>query len=214
MGYRSIAALIFCVLVGAQASAAATLSVDVVDQGKTPVSDAVVSLEPQGAAIASRLPEKAVIDQRDETFIPLVVIVRKGGRIIFTNNDETMHQVYSFSPIKQFQFLIKQGETSPAITFDQAGVAAIGCNIHDHMIAYAYVGSAPIAVVTDAKGHVVIPDVPAGIYRLVTWHPQLPIGASAPTVTVTVAGSDLAETVALPFAVTAMHGMKHMHMDY
>lgn len=214
MGSRSIAALIFCVLAGANACAAATLSVDVVDQAKTPVSDAVVSLEPQGGALVSRLPEKAVIDQRDETFVPLVVIVRKGGRVVFTNNDKTMHQVYSFSPIKQFQFLVKQGETSPAVTFDEAGVAAIGCNIHDHMIAYAYVGNAPIAVVTDGKGHAVIPDVPAGAYHLVTWHPQLPIGAPSPSVTISVARSDLAETVALPFAVTTMHGMKHMHMDY
>src|ERR1700691_1738378 len=85
---------------------AATLDVDVTDSEGHPAANAVVSLVADGAPVASHVSEKAIIDQRHETFLPLVVVVRKGGHVIFTNNDVTMHQVYSFAPIKQFQFVI------------------------------------------------------------------------------------------------------------
>ena len=85
-----------------------------------------------------------MIDQRNETFLPLVTIVRKGGQVIFTNNDTTMHQVYSFSPIKQFDFEIDEGRHSEPVVFDKPGVASIGCNIHDHMITYVYVADTPV----------------------------------------------------------------------
>lgn len=211
---RGIAAFFFAVAFCGHA-AAATVGIDVADSDGKPVANAVVSLMPEGAAqIASHLPERATIDQRHETFLPLVVVVRKGGAVIFTNNDVTMHQVYSFAPIKQFQFTIKQGEVSAPVVFDQAGVAAIGCNIHDHMIAYVYVGDAPFAAITDDKGHATIAGVPDGAYRATTWHPQLPIGAPQPQVTLTVSGDASALTAMLPFSVMPERGMKHMHMDY
>ncbi len=59
-------------------------------------SDAVVTLTPASAArrhVARA--DHAIIDQRHQMFLPLVVVVRRGGRVVFTNNDDTMHQVYS-----------------------------------------------------------------------------------------------------------------------
>src|SRR5690348_8983392 len=93
---------------------AATLAVDVRDSDGKPAPNAVVSLYPD-TPVAAAAAEKAVIDQRHETFLPLVVAVRKGGHVVFTNNDTTMHQVYSFSPIKQFQFVIPQGQVSQPV---------------------------------------------------------------------------------------------------
>jgi plastocyanin len=187
----------------------------VVDKNAMPASDSVITLEPDGSqALATHLPEKAVIDQRDETFLPLVAIVRKGGRVVFTNNDETMHQVYSFSAIKQFQFVIKQGEVSAPVEFDQPGIAAVGCNIHDQMIAYVFVADAPFAAVSDGQGHAEIRDVPPGRYRISLWHPQMLVGEAPLSQSVTVDEHGASLSPALPIAVTAMHGMKHMHMGY
>src|SRR3954447_24190473 len=103
---------------------AATVDVQISDTNGRPATNAVVSLMPESIApkVESRLPIEIAIDQRKETFIPLVSIVRKGGRAIFTNNDTTMHQVYSFSPIKQFAFEIDQGHRSEPLVFDKAGV--------------------------------------------------------------------------------------------
>jgi plastocyanin len=213
MGRDVVAALVMCALTGVNA-VAATVNVAVVDKNAMPASDTVITLEPEGGSAPTHLPEKAIIDQRNETFVPLVVVVRKGGRVVFTNNDVTMHQVYSFSPIKQFQFVIKQGEVSAPVVFDQSGIAAIGCNIHDQMIAYVFVGEAPFAAVSDAQGHAVIADVPPGRYRISLWHPQLPLGEAPPSQVIVVDAHDTDLSPALPFAVTPMHGMKHMHMDY
>src|SRR3979490_2937931 len=124
-------------------AAATTFTAEVNDQDGRPVANAVIVLVSDSkasiSAAATRLAAERTIDQRGETFIPLVTIVPKGGRIVFANNDQTTHQVYSFSPVKQFEITLTRGEKSPAISFENAGVAALGCNIHDHMIAYAYV---------------------------------------------------------------------------
>lgn len=197
----------------ASGACAATVSVAVTDSHGSPAADAVVTLAPvDKAQIPSAVPQKNVIAQRDETFIPLVVIVRRGGNVVFTNNDTTKHQVYSFSPIKQFAFEIDQGQISAPVNFPEAGVAAIGCNIHDQMIAYVYVADAPFAALTDAKGLAQFKDVPAGSYRATIWHPRLAPGSPWPTTPLKVDGPQ----AALAFSISLLPpmGMKNMHMDY
>jgi plastocyanin len=198
------------VLAGAPA-AAGSLDVQISDSSGHPAANAVVALTSQGAVseTASHLPAETIIDQRKETFLPLVSIVRKGGRVIFTNNDTTMHQVYSFSPIKQFELEVDEGHRSPPVVFDKPGVASIGCNIHDHMITYVYVAATPWAALTDAAGHADIADLPAGNYRLDVWHPQLVPGRPAPSATVTVNG---ATKFALAVPLLSAGPQKHMHM--
>lgn len=202
----------------ASASAnAASVTIDVTDSSNAPAASAVVSLMPDTppAAIASHVPDKSVIDQRHETFLPLVAVVRKGGSVTFTNNDVTTHQVYSFSPIKQFQFQIGKGQVSKPVVFDTPGAAAIGCNIHDNMVAFVYVTEAPFAAVTDASGHAEIHDVPEGVYRAVVWHPQLRVGKQPQPEVVTIHGSSAKFAFSVPTTAGGMPGMKHMHKsDY
>jgi plastocyanin len=207
--------VIIAALAGTSA-AAATLGVDVTDAQGKPAPNSVVTLVPDsGQTLASHVPERSIIDQRHEMFIPLVVVVRKGGEVVFTNNDTTMHQVYSFSPIKQFQFEIDQGQVSKPVVFDKAGVAAIGCNIHDSMVAFAFVSDAPWAVVTDAKGHAELRDVPDGTYRASAWHPQMPPGRQSQSVTVKIGGGEAALALTIPVSIKPMPAMKPMHMqDY
>ncbi len=195
---------------------AASVNIQISDTHGLPVARAVVALEPQAQLHlpASPLPQNAVIDQRHETFIPLVTVIRQGGEVVFTNNDTTMHQVYSFSPVKQFEFEIDQGQKSQPVTFDKAGVAAIGCNIHDQMIAYVYVADTPFIAVTDANGRAVIGNVPDGAWRATVWHPQLPPGKSTPSAALTVSGTAADFALAVPL-VAAGPGTRRMHMgDY
>jgi plastocyanin len=210
---------IFCGLavigaIAGTAASAATVDVTITDSKGAPAANAVVSLAPQEttATIASRTPEKSLIDQRHETFLPLVVVVRKGGEVVFTNNDVTMHQVYSFSPIRQFQFEIDKGRISKPVVFDKPGVAAIGCNIHDNMVAYVFVADAPFAVVTDAGGHAEIHDVPDGRYFAGVWHPQLRVGRKPAPSALTVGGGHA--NLSLSVALTAMPAMKMHKSDY
>src|SRR5437868_5725796 len=127
---RGLSALAVVLLLAAHAPAAATTFTAVIsDQDGKPVANAVVSLLTESGsgmpAPSSHLATEKTIDQRNETFIPLVTIVPKGGRITFANNDQTTHQVYSFSEIKQFEMTLNRGQTAPII-FETAGVAALG----------------------------------------------------------------------------------------
>jgi plastocyanin len=206
----------FCILAVtlgvAMPAQAATVSVALKDTHGAAASDAVITLTPVGASLASRVADDAVIDQRQQMFTPLVVVVRRGGRVVFTNNDDTMHQVYSFSAIKQFQQEIEKHHRSTPVVFDKAGVAAIGCNIHDDMIAYVVVAEAPIAVVSDAKGQAEIADVPAGKYTATIWHPRMmPNLPLTFDVTVTGDGASIARTLSL--MPDKMSGMHKQHMQ-
>jgi plastocyanin len=191
-------------------AAAATVDIQISETGGQPAANAVVALTAQsGPAPISHLPAEGIIDQRHETFLPLVTIVRRGGHVIFTNNDTTMHQVYSFSPTKQFEFEIDEGRRSEPVVFDKPGVASIGCNIHDHMITYVYVADAPWAVLTDSKGRAQLADLPPGNYRVDIWHPQLVPGRPPPSAMLGVSGST---KFAFNIPLLAASPRKHQHM--
>jgi hypothetical protein len=116
---------------------------------------------------------------------------------MFTNSDHTMHHVYSFAPIRQFEFVLNAGEKSGAVRFDHAGIAAVGCNIHDQMITYVYVTESPWTAVTGADG-VARFEVPAGPYRTSLWHPELAPGREVPATSVVVGTAPGAVTLTMP----------------
>lgn len=193
---------------------ASTAEIAVVDKSGRPLADAVVELSSeaqQSVPQAAQPGSEAIIDQRHETFLPLVTVVRKGGHVVFTNNDTTMHQVYSFSPIKQFAFEIDEGQRSPPVVFDAPGVAAIGCNIHDRMITYVYVADTPFAAKTDTRGIVSFGELPPGKYRGRAWHPEL--GTALHPFALAVAETGAKTTVALPVNGTVASAKKSMHMQ-
>jgi plastocyanin len=181
---------------------AATITATVTDDHGRPLPDAVVIITPEAGTptpplVGSRLATTS-IDQKDETFAPFVAVIRTGGTVTFHNNDPFRHHVYSFSPVRQFEMVQTPGETSPPIRFDKPGSVAIGCNIHDQMIAYIYVTDAPWAMVTDASGHAVIADVPAGRYTATVWHPRLKPKAEPPDVHLMLATENSTLAVTLP----------------
>jgi plastocyanin len=207
----------FSTLVGAltlaigTAAHATDFTAVVVDQDGKPVANAVVSLltdSTSAPAPASRLANEKTVDQRNETFIPLVTIVPKRGRVVFANNDQTTHQVYSFSKIKQFEITLSRGQTS-TVTFENAGVAALGCNIHDNMIAYTFVAESPWTALTGDDGRAVINGVPPGGYKAQVWHPKFAPGHPPPSTNVSLSGDTTrwdATVKLLPPRLARSHG--------
>ncbi len=205
--------LIAALLCGSAAGSAfaGRLTVTVKDEDGKPAAEAVVELVPDEGVVlpSSRVPLETTIDQRHETFIPLVNLIRKGGHVIFMNNDTTMHQVYSFSPIRQFQFEIRQGERSQPVVFNTPGIAAIGCNIHDQMITYVYVAVSPFAAITDADGHASFAELSNGSYEVKIWHPRLPVGQKIRSRHVAVGDVAGSDTFVLPLVPPPVE--RHMH---
>jgi hypothetical protein len=122
-----------------------------------------------------------------------------GGRVVFRNSDKTLHHVYSFAPIRPFELLLNSATDSEPVQFDRPGIAAIGCNIHDQMIAYVYVADTRWAVLTGANGRAEIANLPEGAYLARVWHPQLRPGAKDASRALSVGGGSdvLSFTVSL-----------------
>ena len=189
MKYDKIAACAgVVVLTGllAMPAGAADVAVTVSDAQGVAVPDAAVYLLPlQGKA--PRGSQKGSIEQMDKTFIPYVSVVQAGTAVSFPNKDTVRHHVYSFSAPKVFDLKLYSGTPSQPVVFDKPGLVALGCNIHDWMLAYVLVVETPWFAVSKERGSALVENVPAGDYNMMIWHPrmkeemmqQIRIGASA-----------------------------------
>ncbi|HEV8255285.1 MAG TPA: carboxypeptidase regulatory-like domain-containing protein [Vicinamibacteria bacterium] len=136
---------------------------------------AVVYLEtaPRGA-FETREGARAVIDQRDETFLPHVLAVTAGTTVVFTNSDRTYHNVFSLSKDNRFDLGRYGRGHSKSVRFEHPGVVRVFCDIHSHMSAFILVFAHRYFAVTDAEGRYRIDDVPPGTYTVVAWNEGQP----------------------------------------
>lgn len=154
-------------------AAAAELELAAVSEGgNLPVADAVVHLAPL-SGLPPVSPATAVMDQRDQEFVPHVLAVRKGTLVRFPNSDDIRHHVYSFSPAKTFELRLYSGTQAEPVLFEKPGPVVLGCNIHDWMLGYIYVVDTPWFAKTDKDGQARIGNIPPGRYVLHVWHPRL-----------------------------------------
>ena len=129
--------------------------------------------------------------------MPAVSVVPVGSAVDFPNRDTVRHHVYSFSPAKPFELKLYTGKPANPVVFDRAGIAVLGCNIHDHMAAWVVVVETPYFAQSSAAGRATLDDVPAGSYRLRVWHTNLPVGAPALDQPITVAATGATAQVRL-----------------
>ncbi len=172
----------FCLLAGlvltGHVAMAAGLQVQVQDKNGKPLPNAVVFLESAEAKSAAKPLKGVEVSQAAKQFSPAVTVVTTGTSVLFPNNDTVRHHVYSFSPAKTFDLKLYAGVPANPVVFDKSGIAVLGCNIHDNMVAWVVVVDTPYFGKTDAQGHLSL-DLPAGNYKLRTWHASLPTGGAA-----------------------------------
>ena len=144
---------------------------------------AVVYLEsaPRGA-FEARAPQRARMDQRNETFLPYVLAVSVGTVVDFPNNDRTYHNVFSLSKARRFDLGRYAQGRSQSVRFDTPGIVRVFCDIHSHMSAFILVFSHPYFATTAPDGRYRIDNVPPGTYNVVAWYD----GANRDTRTVTI----------------------------
>jgi len=201
---RWLLGVAFLLAWGAWPVSAAELVVQFTDGHGHAVSDAVVTLTSDQPASVTTPPQPAAtryIDQKHETFIPYVQILRPGDKVIFRNSDTTRHHVYSFSGIKKFEFVLRPGDSSPALVMDKVGIAAVGCNIHDHMSTYLFVSGATAVAMSDQDGNATLDNLVPGHYTMHVWHPQLHPGQAQPTQAVNIANDSDNPHVALALSL-------------
>ena len=141
-----------------------------------PLQGAVMELlSDSAAASASAAMRETQVDQRDKEFVPSVTAIVAGGSVSFPNSDDILHHVYSFSPAKTFDTPLYGSDANSEYRelFDVPGVVEIGCNIHDWMLAYIYVGQSELMAISDEQGVATLSDIPPGEYTLKIWHSRL-----------------------------------------
>ena len=131
----------------------------------------------------------AVMDQRNETFVPHVLAITTGTTVDFPNSDKFYHNVFSLSKTRRFDLGRYATGDSKHVTFDHPGIVRVFCEIHSHMNAYILVFNHRYFAISDDEGRYHIENIPPGPYSVVAWHE----GASADPRPVTVPDGGTAE---------------------
>ena len=146
-----------------------------------PQPNTVVWLDAPGAP-PSTPAKKIILDQRNLSFSPRVLVVRVGTSVEFPNNDRVFHNVFSFRDGRVFDLGLYPVGTVKYVTFDKPGLSRLFCNIHPNMAAYILAVDSPYFAVADELGAFVIHDVPAAKYVYRTWRAGGEIEAGSVTV--------------------------------
>lgn len=128
------------------------------------------------------VPGHAVLDQRDERFVPHVLAITTGTVVDFPNSDRIYHNVFSLSKTRPFDLGRYAAGRSKSVTFERPGIVRVFCDIHSHMNAFILVFNHPFFALTDADGRYRIDNVPPGTYNLVAWNEGVSSGLQAVTV--------------------------------
>jgi plastocyanin len=120
--------------------------------------------------VAGPAPGHAVLDQRDERFVPHVLAVTTGSTVDFPNSDRIYHNVFSLSKTRSFDLGRYAAGRSKTVKFDRPGVVRVFCDIHSHMNAFILVFGHPYFTLTDEDGRYRFDNVPPGTYNLVAWN--------------------------------------------
>jgi len=198
--------LIVLALLGVPASVwAGDLTVSVRNADGQPVRDAVVTVRPSAGVPAGpiRFSWPLRVVQQNVQFQPYVLIAPVGASVSFPNLDRVRHHVYSFSRGNRFEIELFGQDQTRSHTFTTVGVAALGCNIHDQMMAFVRVVDTPWAGKTDASGNVTLSGIPAGAASLRVWHPQLNVRGNESAYPLTIGATAARHTIAADFSARA-----------
>jgi plastocyanin len=114
-----------------------------------------------------------IVEQKSYQFNPAIVALKKGTTVVFPNQDDDYHHVFSYSKAKEFDLgrYRNDEKTQPTVVFDKLGLVKIGCEIHDHMRAFVLVLDTPHFVKTETNGayRLVIKEPIEGKYLLKAW---------------------------------------------
>jgi plastocyanin len=147
-------------------------------KGNSPgAGNVVLWLTPVGIAPVSNSPapqasNRLRLVQKNKSFEPHVLVVPVGSVVEFPNRDPFFHNVFSLFEGKRFDLGLYEAGSTRNVVFDKPGISYIFCNIHSEMSAVVIAVSSPYYGISDQRGKVTIPSVPAGRYTLRIWYEE------------------------------------------
>jgi plastocyanin len=163
--------------------------------GPTDRRRSVVYLEPGPCAAFDERIDRAQMNQKNETFVPHILAIVAGTTVDFPNNDQTYHNVFSYSKTQSFNLGRYAAGRSKSVKFDRPGIVRVFCDIHSHMSAFILVFTHRFFAITDDDGRYRLDGVPAGSYNIVAWNEA--VRSDTQKVVVPEAGGDVEINFAL-----------------
>jgi len=113
----------------------------------------------------------AQMAQKDLAFVPMLLPVQIGTKVEFPNQDDTYHNIFSYSTPKRFDLGRYRADERPVPfqVFDVPGLVTLHCDIHEHMRGLILVLGTPYFVVTGEDGSYRLSGLPPGRYTLKAW---------------------------------------------
>jgi plastocyanin len=156
-----------------------TASISVVNNRYTIVTKGgIVSTNPPLAVVylegsfpkANPVPVAQML-QKDLAFVPMLLPVQLGTKVEFPNQDDTYHNIFSYSTPKRFDLGRYRADERPVPfqIFDLPGLVTLHCDIHEHMRGLILVVDTPYFVTTDIAGNFRLGGLPSGRYTLKAW---------------------------------------------
>jgi hypothetical protein len=179
--------------------------VDLTGGSSGEVAQTVVYFVPDAGVTPPRPGEYRVYTHR-RAFDPPSLAIPLGSKIIFPNQDDILHNVFSATPGSEFDLGTYAEDERASYTFRKAGVVTVNCNVHQEMQANILVLATPYFANADANGDFRIANLPVGPGKLGVWHPR----AQAQT---RVLGVPSLEPLALQLVVTKAAVNAHLNKE-
>lgn len=134
---------------------------------------------------AARSGKEHILENSGCRFVPRILAMIKGEKLITKNSDAKLHIVHSYLD-KRTVFNVSLPFRGHALEvgrrIDKTGVLQVNCDTHAWMRGYIHVFDHPYFAVSDEQGSFTIPDVPPGKYTLKAWHEKAGVQAREVTV--------------------------------
>ncbi len=144
---------------------------EIVTKGGVLATDPPVGIVYLEDAERQTSPGTKQVAQKDLAFVPALLAVQTGTKVEFPNEDDTYHNIFSYSPAKRFDLgrYRKDERPIPSVIFDKAGLVTLRCDVHEHMRGLILVLDTQHFVITDADGHFRLTNLPKGTFTLKAW---------------------------------------------
>ena len=138
-----------------------------------PNHNIVVSLHPVSFSPTVKPMDKAILTQKEKTFVPHVLPITQGSVVYILNEDEFYHNVHSKKPFGLFNIGRKEAGVGVPVTINRLGLIRVGCNEHEEMKGFILSLDTPYFTKADPSGNYQISGLPDGRYILKVFHPDM-----------------------------------------
>ena len=115
-----------------------------------------------------------VIDQKSCTYVPHILAVQTGQKVVVKNSDPVLHNVHTTPTVagnKEMNQAQMPNAADMTVSFDKPeNFLKFKCDVHPWMFAYVCVVDHPYFAVTGADGSFKIANVPPGKYTVEALH--------------------------------------------